>query len=73
MKKVLIGRKKCLTGWRKRAKLNELQPRNRLKHIEIRLKKEMKKVLDKLESLMYNKKAHINEQNIVPCKLNNVT
>ena len=32
----------------------------------------MKKVLDKLECLMYNKKAHINEQNIVPCKLNNV-
>ena len=32
-----------------------------------------KKVLDKLECLMYNKKAHINEQNIVPCKLNNVT
>ena len=31
------------------------------------------KVLDKLECLMYNKKAHINEQNIVPCKLNNVT
>ena len=73
MKKVLIGRKKCLTGWRKRAKLIELQPRNRLKHIEICLKKEMKKVLDKLECLMYNKKAHINEQNIVPCKLNNVT
>ena len=35
--------------------------------------KKWKKVLDKLECLMYNKKAHINERNIVPCKLNNVT
>ena len=52
MKKVLIGRKKCLTGWRKRAKLIELQPRNRLKHIKICLKKEMKKVLDKPLEMM---------------------
>ena len=104
MKKVLIGRKKCLTGWRVYGILIKLPLRNQRKTQEC-LKRGWKnfltkwnacvkliklllqnsddikrkvlirneKVLDKLECLMYNKKAHINEQNIVPCKLNNVT
>ena len=104
MKKVLIGRKKCLTGWRVYGILIELPLRNQRKTQEclkrgwknfltkwnacVKLIKSLlqnsddikrkvlirnEKVLDKLECLMYNKKAHINEQNIVPCKLNNVT
>ena len=104
MKKVLIGRKKCLTGWRIYGILIELPLRNQRKTQEC-LKRGWKnfltkwntcvkliklliqnsddikrkvlirneKVLDKLECLMYNKKAHINERNIAPCKLNNVT
>ena len=65
--------KNFLTKWNACVKLIKLLLQNSDDIKRKVLIRNEKKVLDKLESLMYNKKAHINERNIVPCKLNNVT